>query len=130
MSRPPFYNCSIYLDVKICYCKIIFSHFRVISQVQPKAKQLSMQPGLSCLFVRLLSVCLCFSDSATLQPGVDFINCFMPCTKLFALYAQLLRSFLLAQKLGTRRESLVYSVKQFMKLTPVWFHLLDPDFNH
>ena len=33
---------------------------------------------------------------------VDFMNWFTPCAKLFALYAQLLRSFLLGQKFGAR----------------------------
>ena len=35
-------------------------------------------------------------------PGVDFTNWFTPCPKLFALYAQLLRSFLLAPKFSPR----------------------------
>ena len=34
-------------------------------------------------------------------PGVNFINWFTPCAKLFAFYAQLLRSFLLVQKFST-----------------------------
>ena len=51
-------------------------------------------------------------------PGVNFINWVTPCAELFALQAQLLRNFLLAQKFGARRKSLAQGVKQFMKSTP------------
>ena len=54
----------------------------------------------------------------TWKPGVDFINGFAPLGPTFAPCAQLLRSFLLVQKFGERRESLGKGLQQFMKSTP------------
>ena len=51
-------------------------------------------------------------------PGVDFINSFAPLCPTFAPYAQLLRSFLLAQKWGARRKRWGQGAKPFMKSTP------------
>ena len=60
---------------------------------------------------------------SVIWPWVDFINGFAPLRPTFAPFAQLLRSFLMAQMLGAGRERSAQGAKQFMKLTPGLFRL-------
>ena len=64
------------------------------------------------------SVKVTLSGWISLWPGIDFINCFAPLRPTFAPCAQLLRSFLLAQKLGARCKRWAQGAKPFMKWTP------------
>ena len=51
---------------------------------------------------------------AALRPGVNFITCFRPYAKLFALRAKLSRHKKASQKLGARRK-LVYEINPWMQ---------------
>ena len=51
-----------------------------------------------------------YKFSLFVTPGVDFMNCFLPYAKLFALYTQILRSFC-DLKFGVGSERLMEGAK-------------------